>query len=65
MMIMSFNRKYCLQIYDLKLVWRNYTAFRVLATKVRRSRIAVFLQTLEAIFRASPRHQCTPLSGDN
>lgn len=57
MMIMSFNRKYSLQIYDLKLVWRNYMGFRVLATKVRRSRIAVFLQTLEAIFRASPRHQ--------
>lgn len=65
MMIMSFNRKYSLQIYDLKLVWRNYMGFRVLATKVRRNRIAVFLQTLEAKFRASPRHQCTLLLGDN
>lgn len=65
MVIMSFNRKYSLQIYDLKLVGRNYAGFRVLATKGRRSRIAVFPQTLEAIFRSSPRHQCTPLSGNN
>lgn len=61
MMIMPFNRKYSLQIYSLKVTWRNYMSFRVLATKLRKSRIIVVLKTFKAISRASPCQHWDPL----